>query len=80
MTLTPESLRTTAQRLELEIQIAWDKANAELLKSNPSKEEVAGLVAALRHCAGRAKAIGFVTGELELLRMARYLECHNQAD
>jgi hypothetical protein len=76
MTPTPESLRTTAQRLELEIQIAWDKANAELLNSNPDQEEVTGLVAALRHCAGRAKGIGFVTGETELLRMARYLETH----
>ena len=76
MTPTPESLRTTAQRLELEIQIAWDKANIELLNSSPDKVEVTGLVAALRHCAGRAKAISFVTGETELLRMARYLEAH----
>ena len=76
MTHTPESLRTTAQRLELEIQLAWDKANTELLNGTPDKEEVRGLAVALRHCAGRAKAIGFATGETELLRMARYLESH----
>jgi len=58
----------------MEIQIAWDKANTVLLDSNPDKEEVAGLAAALRHCAARAKAIGFVSGETELLRMARYLD------
>jgi hypothetical protein len=76
MTHTPESLRTTAQRLELEIQIAWDKANTGLLNGKPDKQEMIGLVASLRHCAGRAKVIGFATGETELLRMARYLEAH----
>jgi hypothetical protein len=76
MTHCPDSLRTTAQCLELGIQLAWDKANTELLKRSPDKEEVTALVAALCHCAGRAKAIGFATGEKELLRMARYLEAH----
>ncbi len=71
-----ESLRSTAQRLDLGIQIAWDKANTDLVNGSPDKEEVTGLAVALRHCAGRAKAMGFVTGETELLRMARYLEGH----
>ena len=74
MTTTSESSRAANSPLELEIQLAWDKANAALLNSNPNKDEVAGLAAALRHCAGRAKAIGFVSGETELLRMARYLD------
>jgi hypothetical protein len=74
MTHTPESLRTTAQRLELEIQIAWDKANTALLRDKQDVEEVKGLIVALRHCASRSGAIGFTTGEKELLRMARYLE------
>jgi hypothetical protein len=76
MTPNPEPLRTTAQRLDLGIQLAWDKANTELLNGSPNKDELIALIAALRHCAARAKAIGFVTGETELLRMARYLEAH----
>jgi hypothetical protein len=35
---------------------------------------VGDLVAALRDCARRAQAIGFASGERELLRMAGYLE------
>jgi hypothetical protein len=60
--------------LEADIQSAWDKANKALRCTAQNKEEIVGLVAALRHCAARASAIGFATGELELLRMARYLE------
>ena len=76
-----ESSRAAPSPLELEIQIAWDKANTALLNSNPDPNEVAGLAAALRHCAARAKAIGCASGETELLRMARYLDGRiSQAD
>ncbi len=60
--------------LEADIQAAWTSANAALRLNEQNKDEVMGLIAALRHCAARAKAIGFETGETELLRMARYLE------
>jgi hypothetical protein len=60
--------------LEADIQAVWDNANAALRLTEQNKDEVIGLIAALRHCAARAKAIGFQTGETELLRMARYLE------
>ena len=60
--------------LEADIQLAWDKAQMTLPLASPNKEEVVGLIAALRQCAARAKAIGFLSGETELLRMARFLE------
>jgi hypothetical protein len=73
MNTSPAS-RADSSPLEAEIQLAWDRANAALLNSKPDKDEIAGLAASLRHCAARAKAIGFVTGERELLRMACYLD------
>jgi hypothetical protein len=60
--------------LEADIQVVWDSANTALRLNEQNRDEVIGLIAALRHCAARAKAIGFQTGETELLRMARYLE------
>ena len=60
--------------LEADIQSAWNKAQMTLPLTSPDKEEVVGLIAALRHCAARAKSIGFLSGETELLRMARFLE------
>jgi len=60
--------------LEADIQAAWNEANKALRCTNAEREELTGLIAALRHCATRSSAIGFVTGERELLRMARYLE------
>ena len=63
-----------AAALELEIQLTWDRANAALLNSKPDVQEITGLIAALRHCAARSSAIGFASGDRELLRMARYLE------
>jgi hypothetical protein len=60
--------------LEADIQQAWNKAQVTLPLASPDKDEVLGLIAALRHCAARAKGIGFLSGETELLRMARFLE------
>ena len=81
MTEISAASRAEASPLEAEIQLAWDRANAALLNSQPDKDELTGLAASLRHCAGRAKAIGFLTGERELLRMACYLEGRiSQAD
>ena len=64
----------TGTPLATDIQSAWGKATAILPCANPDPNAVAELVAALRDCAERAKAIGFVDGERELLRMARFLE------
>jgi len=74
MSVISKSSRAEASPLDTDIQVAWDQANTALLSHNPDKGEVAGLAAALRHCAKRAKAIGFVSGEKELLRMAGYLD------
>jgi hypothetical protein len=60
--------------LEADIQSAWAKANTALRLTEQNKEEIVRLIGALRNCAARAGAIGFTTGELELLRMARFLE------
>jgi hypothetical protein len=81
MTEISPASRADSSPLEAEIQLAWDRANTALLNSQPDEDEVTGLAASLRHCAARAKAIGFLTGERELLRMACYLEARiSQAD
>jgi hypothetical protein len=64
----------TGTALATDIQTAWEKATATLPCADPDPHAVAELVAALRDCAERAKAIGFAGGERELLRMAGYLE------
>jgi hypothetical protein len=63
-----------AAELESDIQIAWGRAAAALPCISPDPQKTAELVAALRDCAARAKAIGFLSGERELLRMAGFLE------
>jgi hypothetical protein len=60
--------------LEADIQAAWDKANRALRSTEKNKDHLIGLIAALRRCALRAKAIGFEIGETELLRVSHYLE------
>jgi hypothetical protein len=60
--------------LEADIQSAWKMAQLTLPLASPDKEEVLGLIAALCRCAARARSIGFLTGESELLRMVRFLE------
>jgi len=60
--------------LEADIQVAWSRASAVLPCADFDANEVAGLVVSLRDCAKRASAIGFASGERELLRMARFLE------
>ena len=50
-----------------------DKAKMVLRLTEQNKDEIAGLIAALCHCATGAKAIEFESGEEEPLRMARYL-------
>jgi hypothetical protein len=64
----------TGTALAADIQSAWEKASAALPCASLDPQAVIDLVAALRDCAERAKAIGFVGGERELLRMAGYLE------
>jgi hypothetical protein len=64
----------TGTALEADIQATWDKARAALPCANLDQQKVIELVAALRDCAERASAIGFASGERELLRMAGYLE------
>jgi len=64
----------SAAPLETDIQDAWSKARSALPCANPDPQAVADLVAALRDCAERSHAIGFVDCERELLRMAHYLE------
>src|SRR5262245_1724823 len=64
----------TGTPLAADIQSAWEKAAAVLPCADPDPQAVAELVAALRDCAERAKAIGFIGGERELLRMAGFLE------
>ena len=63
----------TGTALASDIQTAWEKATAVLPCADPDPHAVAELVVALRDCAERANAIGFVSGERELLRMAGYL-------
>ncbi len=60
--------------LEADIQSAWKRAQMTLPLASPDKQEVLSLIDALRRCADRAKSIGFLSGEAELLRMARFLE------
>jgi hypothetical protein len=60
--------------LEADIQAAWGRAKAVLSCANFDVHEVADLATSLRDCAQRASAIGFASGERELLRMARFLE------
>ncbi len=64
----------TGTALEADIQAAWDKVRSALPCANLDQQKGIELVAALRDCAQRANAIGFVSGERELLRMAGYLE------
>jgi hypothetical protein len=64
----------TGTALATDIQSAWEKASAALPCASLDPRDVADLVAALRDCAERAKAIGFAGGERELRRMAGYLE------
>jgi hypothetical protein len=59
--------------LEADIQDVWGKASATLPCPAPNPREVTSLVVNLRDCARRANAIGFLTGEKELLRMAEFL-------
>jgi len=61
-------------RLETDIQSVWEKATAALPCAGPDRQAIVDLVASLRDCAARSRAIGFVTGERELLRMVRHLE------
>jgi hypothetical protein len=63
-----------AADLDADIQYAWHRATTTLRGSANSQQEIADLIAALRDCAARAKAVGFESGQTELLRMARYLE------
>jgi hypothetical protein len=63
-----------AAALEADIQAAWSRATAVLPCAKFDAREVAKLVVSLRDCAQRASAIGFASGERELLRMARFLE------
>jgi hypothetical protein len=63
-----------AADLDADIQYAWQRATTTLRCSDQSQNDVAALIAALHDCAARAKAIGFESGETELLRMARYLK------
>jgi len=60
--------------LDTDIQSAWGEARLTLPCASPDPQAVVGLVAALRDCAERSRAIGFAGGERELLRMAHYLE------
>ena len=62
-----------AASLETDIEYAWEKAKSVLPCASPDPQAVAELVAALRNCAMRSRAIGFIGGERELLRMAHYL-------
>ena len=64
----------TGTALEADIQTAWDKATSVLPRADLDEQMVIELVAALRDCAERANAIGFISGERELLRMAGYLQ------
>ena len=64
----------TGTALEADIQSAWERARSALPCAHLDQQKVIELVAALRDCAERANAIGFDSGERELLRMAGYLE------
>jgi hypothetical protein len=64
----------TGTALEADIQDAWGKARSALPCAELDQQKVIELVAALRDCAERASAIGFLSGQRELLRMAGYLE------
>jgi hypothetical protein len=72
--LRTESVTVSPTELETDIQTAWEKAKAALPSSRLDPQAVAELVAALLDCARRAKDIGFLGGERELLRMAGYLD------
>ena len=64
----------TGTALEADIQAAWGQARSALPCADLDPQKVIELVTALRDCAERASAIGFASGERELLRMAGYLE------
>jgi len=70
----PSPAVLTGTALATDIQSAWEKASALLPCASPNPQVVVDLVAALRDCAERARAIGFLGGERELVRMAGYLE------